>query len=304
MNAISLALGLFVLSQNSKIEAKHAENPVYKSLLAEEVTLNGTRVSIVAPAISDDATKEEQRAALRGIAGSDQKLDELLRDSVSAPFILRVHDAKAHDGDIIRSADVWFTVHADLDEVDFDDLSQRASNAKPVEAGNMRFASKLLSEADLKPFDLATEQSAPKDRREWYVHLTGRLLDRIQVEATNRVSATRSKDSLVVASLTAKAFTEGSLYPNLWRPIPKQGSREKSVTSHLYAGGVGYAKISRIAIQPRTLLVETHLVFLEPNAWFEGAPILRSKISVIAQDQIRRLRREIAERRTRPARDN
>ena len=37
--------------------------------------------------------------------------------------------------------------------------------------------------------------------------------------------------------------------------------------------------------------------FVEPNEWFQGAPILRSKFSVIAQDQIRSLRRELARQR-------
>jgi hypothetical protein len=45
------------------------------------------------------------------------------------------------------------------------------------------------------------------------------------------------------------------------------------------------------------LLVEAHFAFAEPRAWFDGAPILRSKLSLIAQDQIRRLRRELAEKR-------
>ena len=43
------------------------------------------------------------------------------------------------------------------------------------------------------------------------------------------------------------------------------------------------------------LFVEAHFVFTEPHDWFEGAPVLRSKISLIAQDRIRKLRRELAE---------
>ena len=40
-----------------------------------------------------------------------------------------------------------------------------------------------------------------------------------------------------------------------------------------------------------------HMAFVEPDGWFQGAPILRSKFSVIAQDQIRSLRRELAKKR-------
>ena len=38
-----------------------------------------------------------------------------------------------------------------------------------------------------------------------------------------------------------------------------------------------------------------HVAFVEPDGWFQGAPILRSKFSVAAQDQIRTLRRELGE---------
>ena len=64
-----------------------------------------------------------------------------------------------------------------------------------------------------------------------------------------------------------------------------------------YSGGISYTKISRLALQPGALLVEIHSDFIEPNDWFQGAPILRSKFSVMAQDQIRSLRRELARHR-------
>ena len=66
-----------------------------------------------------------------------------------------------------------------------------------------------------------------------------------------------------------------------------------------YAGGISYAKISRVAFQPTALFVEMHVAFVEPDGWFQGAPILRSKFSVAAQDQIRTLRRELAKKRSR-----
>ena len=56
-------------------------------------------------------------------------------------------------------------------------------------------------------------------------------------------------------------------------------------------------KVSRLATVPGALLVEAHFAFSEPQAWFDGAPILRSKIGVVAQDQIRGLRRELAKSR-------
>ena len=64
---------------------------------------------------------------------------------------------------------------------------------------------------------------------------------------------------------------------------------------------MSYAKISRLKEPEGALLVEFHAAFSEPEAWFQGAPILRSKFAPIAQDQIRKLRRELLKNRPKPA---
>jgi hypothetical protein len=157
----------------------------------------------------------------------------------------------------------------------------------------MRFETHLLSAEDLKARSLGETDSSDA-RAEWYTHLTGLLLDKIHVEATTRVFATRSAESVVVASSTARAFDSDEKFPNRWWPIVRKGGRDEAGPAKTYAGGISYVKISRLAWKPEALLVEAHFAFAEPKAWFDGAPILRSKLTLIAQDQIRRLRRELA----------
>jgi hypothetical protein len=48
-------------------------------------------------------------------------------------------------------------------------------------------------------------------------------------------------------------------------------------------------------------MIEAHAAFFEPTAWFNGAPILRSKFAVVAQERVRALRREFA--KSQPERD-
>ena len=60
---------------------------------------------------------------------------------------------------------------------------------------------------------------------------------------------------------------------------------------------MSYAKLSRLREPEGMLLVEFHGAFLEPADWFQGAPYLRSKFAPVAQDQIRRLRRELIKAR-------
>src|SRR5262249_5577080 len=132
----------------------------------------------------------------------------------------------------------------------------------------------------------------------WYAHIQGRLLDRIAFDATNRVVATRTGDSIVVASRTDPAFDKPGPFANGWKPV--EGGQEKDSgegTLKPCQGGITYAQLSGLAFRRGALLVEMHGAFVEPRGWFQGAPILRSKFSVVAQDQIRRLRRELERRR-------
>jgi hypothetical protein len=297
MTVIPVALGLIVsiTSAAPPIEPAHAGNDLYRHLIDGGWTAAGAHVTFPAPSLTDRMAADAERAALRGIAGSDRDVAELTRDSVTAPFILRTHDLRAADG-LIRQADLWFVVRAGLDAINPDTLSAGGDPGQPVEAGNMRFTGRKLSADDLAGHNLAP-QGPQAGRREWFVHLTGRLLDRLHVEATDRITATRTDDSWVIASLTDPRFDQDRSFPNRWWPLARQGGSDRAGTAATYAGGASYVKISRLATVPGALLVEAHCAFFEPRAWFDGAPILRSKIGVVAQDRIRSLRRELAKSR-------
>ena len=60
-----------------------------------------------------------------------------------------------------------------------------------------------------------------------------------------------------------------------------------------YSGGAGVLTARTLTSVPGALLVEARFAFHEPMSWFDGAPILRSKIGVVAQDRVRRLRKEL-----------
>ena len=164
-------------------DAPHAANDVYQSLLHDGITLAGTHVAFPAPLLKDGDTPDAERAALRTLAGSDGAVQDLLRNSVTAPQILRIRDEKAADGTLIRVAHLWFAVHARLDEIDPAQLGGRGDDGKSVEAGNMRFSGRRLSDDELKQRGIT--RGDPK--LEWYSHVTGDLLDRIHVEATDHV---------------------------------------------------------------------------------------------------------------------
>lgn len=162
----------------------------------------------------------------------------------------------------------------------------------------MRFSGRRLSHDELKQRGITNGDP----NLEWYSHLTGDLLDRIHVEATDHVRGTKAAGSWVFASRTDPRFDDDEQYPNRWTALGREEQAKGKAATRRFAGGASTTRISSLVSTPGALLVEAHFAFAEPHDWFGGAPILRSKISLVAQDQIRRLRRELAQRRPVPGR--
>ena len=253
---VFVAIGLGDMA--SRIEPGHAVNSVYVGALEQGLTANGATAKLPEPRLGDGQAADVQRAALREVAGTDQKLDELVRNSVTAPYIIKVHDVKAADA-TIRVIDLWFVVYADIAQIDPAKQAEQADN-KDVEAGNMAIRTRLLKPEDIRAAGIeppkGPEGSGPST---WYAHIHGRLLDRIEFDATNKVMASRTGDSIVVAARTDPAFDKPGPNANGWKPVGA-GHANDAAGGPLkpYRGGISYTKISRLAFQPGALLVEMH----------------------------------------------
>lgn len=272
----------------------HGKNPVFTAIVDEGFELGGINVRLPAPLLKDGQEAAEQQADLLRVAGSEQALSDLLRASIMAPFLLKLHDVKAKDG-MIRLVDLWFVIRGDLDRLDPMGIAKQASG-RATGAGNMQFEDRLLTPDELAP--LGKSMLTGRDLSRWYMHTDGRLLDRIEVAATAEVVASRTAESLVIASRTDRAFDDSGALANRYRELCQGGADSNQV----YRGGITYVRIGRLKQPEGALLVEMHAAFSEPQAWFQGAPILRSKFAPIAQDQIRRLRRELQKENSKPAR--
>ncbi len=280
-------------TNQTKIELAHASNAVFAQVLDQGVEVGGKQIRLVLPRLVDGLKAEEERAALRKVAESDRAVDEMLRDSVTAPYIIKIRDQKA-SGATIRMADLWFVVYAPLEKID--PIREVArTDQKRIEVANMLFETRMLNADDLRAAGIKqTEHAAGQG--DWYAHVHARLLDRIEMDVTNHGAVSQSADSIVVASRTDPSFEKAESNANFWKSVAANNSA--NAAKQPYSGGVSYAKISRSVLKPGALVVEMHVAFVEPDGWFQGAPILRSKFGVIAQDQIRTLRREVAKKRS------
>jgi hypothetical protein len=281
-------LGLFLAAHGEPgVDLSHDQNALFRAAVADGLTVGGKTVRLSEPTFTDGQSAAAQRKAFVAIAGSERAADGMLRDSVTAPHILRLHDTAA-EGQTIRAGDASFVVRAELDRIDPAEAFAKPTSA-PVEAGNMRFDGRVLSASDLEKTN-----AKASGKNEWYSHTRGRLLDRIAVESTSRVVVSRSSESIIVAARTDPRFDHNGHWPNQWSTIKVKGSEDVAGPAQPYAGGVGYVKITKLKGNRDALIVETHFAFAEPKDWFGGGPILRSKLGIITEDQIRRLRRELA----------
>ena len=233
-------------------------NPILQTLVDRGVEAGGVAVALPRPNLADGLDAAASRAVLKEIAGDSRSVENFLRDSVSAPFVLKTRDVKAGES-TIRVADLWFAVRGSLDDLDLKQVIGK-TDAATVEAGNMKFTIKVLTDKDLSNRKLDRMPSGP-GLDDWFTHASGRFLDRIQVDVTDHVVATRTADSLTVAASTAKRFDEDLAFPNRWATIARIGAREVVGAPQKYAGGGSYAKITRLAAEPGLLARRSSLRF-------------------------------------------
>ena len=253
-----------------------------EGLCREGVKLGGRTVVFEPPVLPDGAPADAEKAALRAVAGSDRDAAELTRDSITAPVVTRTTDLADGGAGVVRVSKIFFVVRADLDEIDPARLAGGDAEGT-AEAGNMKFTTRRLVPAGGAP-----------GGNVWYVHTTGLLLSRIRAESTDRVSAEKGENSWLIVGRTDPKYDGDEASPNLWLAIAEKGGKREEGKPQPYPGHASYVKVTPLTTVPGALLVETHSAFYEPKPWFDGAPTLRSKIGLVAQDRVRKLRRELA----------
>lgn len=297
MTLTLIALGL-TLATPSTASDNHGHNALYLAVREEGLSAGDVKVKLPAPTLRDGVSADTEQEALKQIAGSGRGVGDLTRDSVTAPVVIKTRDERAGELGTVRVADVWFVVHAKLEDLRPALSAAPQEKGETIEAGNMRFTT---APVDSKTLDGLGLKPAESEHR-WYVRMSGRLLDRLQFEATDGIVVSEAASSWVIAARTDPKFGEA----NRWFPVDRKTGREETEKAERYPGGISYVKVTRLETVPGAVLVEGHFAFFEPKAWFDGAPILRSKIGLVVQDRVRALRRDLAKsqkgnsRRTKP----
>jgi len=277
--------------------ATHDDNQILKQLIDSGVPVgSGAPLQLPAPTMADGLDAAGQKAAIKSIADANHPVDALLRKSVVSPFQLTIRSEGNATGETTgKRVDVWFVVYGELQLITKEGfLEERFSfGAKEESAGKPPAKSIVLSADDLKKRNLEVVAS---DRcKEGYDFATFSVFDRVQLSGTGHAMQTQTEESVVVASLLSPKFADDAEFANRWAPIDRNDAGVETVGKpQPYAGYGSYVKVTKLHEPAGALFIEYHLVFDEPKAWFGGANLLRSKLPLLVQDNIRKFRRELA----------
>lgn len=267
----------------------------------------GVTVPFERPLIRDGMTATEQAAAIAGLVGDDR--ERFMKPGVTSRFEFRISKAcELPAGGSVQRLDVWFIAHGSLDAVEnaglMEDFITGGAGAGDATAGDAevepaaddprRGRARPLTDAELAQRRLASGTSADGSRVS-YVLLDLAVIDKVRVSGICRSERFRGPDSITVTLGLDDRFLDDPDLPARWCPLERDADDGviRPGAPRPYAVATAYAKASRLVDQADAILVEVHVVFAEPEAWFDGRNLLRSKLPPLLQQSVQAFRRKV-----------
>ena len=267
------------------------QNAIYDALISRGIAVSPQEtLKLPLPIMADGLNVAAQRKTIEALLNGRYDWDDFTRRAVVSPILLKIADDDPSAGEVGRRVDLYFVAYGSLDKLGSENfLTDHLNIASANNSDDEGKSAKLLSNDDLIKRNLHAPQH-PSDPR--WIATDSALLDKVRISATTQNVKTQTGDSVVIASVLDSKFDQDADFPNAWRPITVDDAGHRQVGSpQLYAGLGSYIKVTRLAEPTGALFIEYHVVFAEPQGWFHGANLLRSKLPIVAQDMVRTLRR-------------
>lgn len=253
----------------------------------------GTVVRLPEPALADGVDATEQSKIVKRVAGK-YPLDRFLRDAIVAPFVLDVNSVEDAGQRTGQRVDFYFVAYASLDAL-LDEAALRDLFGMNEADSNLatRQTIRALTAEELQARNLSPRNE--EDLLESYGVIDVPILERVRLSGIGFGARRNTEESIIAAWKLDERFANDPQFANQWRPIVRDAvGRDVLGPPQPYAGAGGYLKITRLIEPDGALFVECHSVFDEPHGWFDGKNLLRSKLPLIVQDNVRTLRRKLA----------
>jgi hypothetical protein len=262
-----------------------ALNPLYKGLLDPGLLVGpDVRAKFPPPSMTDGLDAEKQKAIIAGLIGTDYNYQEFTRKSNVAPQLLKLSNVNPFDPKApARGVDVWFVAYGNLKELNNEKFMDRL-----VSAGRGEGKGTGLTKDDLAKRKIVLSD----EKHEGFGFIEFDFLEKVRLKATGRAFWSLLDDSAIIAGEIDPRFRDDATFPNQWQSLTKQGGTQKAGPASPWSGAGFYLKITKLHEPVGALFIEQHVIFAEPTGWFDGANLLRSKLPLVVQNNVRNIRKE------------
>ena len=271
-----------------------AENlPLLERMTERGIAITDDQTCVVpGPSLRSDQDAARRQEILDDLAGG-RGWKNFSRKSVSAPVAIDVKYVKdaggARIGHQVHSA---FIVHVPLETLKNEEIMEQLFG-KPDDAEETQdFALEELTSEELKSVGIDAI-----GENESYGAIQMPLLKRVIVRGVIRTQKLVADDSVIVVWEIDPRFSSESSGRNNWAPIEQDDLGKKHEgDKQIYRGAGGYMVVSQLSELEGACLVESHIVLHEPEEWFRGSNVLRSKLPILMQESARSFRRKLMDK--------
>ncbi len=240
--------------------------------------------ALVRLGVGDD---EQSLHELAGVAGWDR----FVEDAVTAPVTVVIEAVTAGDRRLGHRVRTAFVLHAALEKVQGEEAVKKTFG---LEEDSKGATAKPLAAADLSAVGIEPDGSG----HEQFLFVEVPLLNRVKVRGVVRAEKHETPDGVQVAWEFDPRFGNEPRWRATWTRIEENelGGRIEGEPQP-YKGCGGVVTVRKLAAEGGSgdvLVVESRMVICEPEAWFQGSNLLRSKIPLTSQEGVRVLRRKLA----------
>jgi hypothetical protein len=273
-----------------------AGNAIYDALVQRGLALSPQEtIKLPVPILNDGLDAAKQQQAIETLLAGKYDWETFTRKAVVSPLLLKIIGDNHESGGVGRRVDLYFVAYGSLEALGNEDYLQKQLNLTAAgEQGGEDSRAKVLSGDELNKRRLPAGQK-PDDPR--WVAVDSTLLSKVRISLTTQSVKTQTRDSILIASIGDPRFEKDAEYPNNWRPISIDDAGRRQIgPPQPYSGLGSYVKATRLVQPVGAIFMEYHVAFAEPQGWFHGANLLRSKLPIVAQDMVRKFRRSMSER--------
>jgi hypothetical protein len=252
----------------------------------------GLFVKLPAPTLPDGLDAAAQNAAIADVAAPSPP-DDFLRNSAVAPLVLRIRSVPGTSAErVAQRVSVWFVAYGSLPALRDEKLVQQLAGAVKQEGGKFRPTVRPLADDALRSRGLWPTATPARDG--WLGSVRLPLLERVQVSGVLYGVQVATADSIVWSGKLDARFANDREFPNQWQPFLRSELGELSLgPPRPYSGFGGYIKATPLQEPAGAIFLECHVIFREPAEWFGGANLLRSKLPIVIQENVRSFRRKL-----------